>query len=98
MYRILEFMRVVVKYFAQLREVTGRPQEEYTLKDSANLGALIQSVARKWPRIGTLILEADTNRLKGSYQILVNGRQTRNFDERLSSGEDVAIIPPIAGG
>jgi MoaD family protein len=91
-------MRVMVKYFAQLREVTGRAEEEYTLEDSAKLGTLIQGIIHKWPLVGTLILETNTNSLKGSYQILINGRTTRNFGESLHHGEEVAIIPPVAGG
>lgn len=78
--------QVRILYFASLREVAGRVEEE-VLSDATDLAGLYAEAAArhgfKWPL--------------ASLRVALNGSFAR-WDDRLPETGEVAFIPPVSGG
>ena len=81
-------MRIVVKYFSALRDITGRVQEEVDLVDGATLSQLLQWFFDTYPK---------AEAFKDELLVLVNGR-TVDSSYVLQNGDEVALMPPVSGG
>lgn len=81
-------MKVAVLFFAVLREAAGVAQLEVELPEGATLADLRERVTREKPAlVGSL----------ERYPALVGGR-VQPMSSRLRDGDEVAWIPPVAGG
>jgi molybdopterin converting factor subunit 1 len=81
-------VRIQVLYFAVFRERLGRDAEELELPAGAGLDALVAALEQRHDAVRAL---------RGRYRIAVNQAFTRG-DELLGDGDEVALIPPVAGG
>ncbi|MCD6341636.1 MAG: MoaD/ThiS family protein [Thaumarchaeota archaeon] len=93
-------MRVKVKFFAMLRELLGRGEEEYELEEGASIRDLLfDHVPKRHGEISSLWLERMERLLKrnGGYILIVNGHRV-DLDRKLSNGDVVAVLPPVGGG
>ena len=81
-------MRVNLLYFASFRDAAGRAEETRELPDGTRVGQLWDSVSREIPRLGAFpsMPPAAVN------QEYVAG------DTVLRDGDEVAFLPPVAGG
>ncbi len=81
-------MRVTIKYFALIREAaSGRESESWEIAEGTPAGALFQMMA---DRYGLLLGPGDA-------LVAVNDRYA-NMDRKLSEGDIVVFMPPLAGG
>ena len=81
-------MRVEILYFAILRERAGREREILDLPGGANVAAARAAVAARHPGIESLLPQVQT---------AVN-RTIAKDATLLSDGDEVALLPPVAGG
>jgi molybdopterin converting factor subunit 1 len=81
-------MEVTVRYFAALRETTGREGEMLTLPGGSDVAAARTALERRYPALAPVLARcaAAINR---SY---VPG------DTTLAEGDELAFIPPLGGG
>jgi molybdopterin synthase sulfur carrier subunit len=88
-----------VTYFATLRAVTGKHEEQWP-QTPATVGELVHEVAARYgPAFGTWVL--DDGGLSKLALILVNGHDVRDLQggaTPVSPGDTVSMIPPVAGG
>ncbi len=90
--------RVRVKYFATLREMTGKREEEIQAKTVRDL--LDSLISKYGTKLEKELFEIG-EKIPGYYQIMVNGlniRAFKNLDTELKDGYVVAILPPVGGG
>jgi len=80
-----EDMAVTIKYFGAIEEVTGIARESVSLDSSDSLEAIKQQLLSKYPGLEQL-----------SFQIAVN--QSLADSATLKNGDEVAFLPPFAGG
>jgi len=80
-------MTVTVLLFASYADAVGRSTIELDLED----GATVQDVVEQVREMG------DTKRLPPAPMVAVN-EQYSSRDRKLRSGDEVALIPPVAGG
>ncbi len=81
-------MKIQVRYFAVFRERLRCDEETIELPDGADVAAAIDFLSRRHPAIAAL---------SGRFRAAVN--QSMEPDEtRLSDGDELALIPPVAGG
>ncbi|MDP8905642.1 MAG: molybdenum cofactor biosynthesis protein MoaE [Chloroflexota bacterium] len=81
-------MRVTIRLFAMLRERAGWRQRELELPDGASVEQAWQAVAGDAPGLESY---------RSAVRFARNGRYAAS-DDRLSDGDELALIPPVAGG
>ena len=95
-------MKVKVRYFTTLRELTGTKEEEIEMKDGSVLADLVEKVALKYGEIAfNTLYEKGTRVINLSIQFLVNGVSVRDLfglEMELKDGDVVTIIYPVVGG
>jgi molybdopterin synthase sulfur carrier subunit len=94
-------MKVTVKFFTTLREITDKREEEIKSSNDLTVGELLEQLSKKYGhRFMDYVYDKKGN-VQSYLQFLVNGRSitTREgFKTKLKEGDRVAIIPPVGGG
>lgn len=81
-------MRVTVKLFGSVREEAGVPEVELSVEEGARVADVRGRLAEKYP-----IFESLGERLAASVNLEVAA-----LDTVLQEGDEVAFLPPVAGG
>ncbi len=81
-------MIVSVVYFAAAHDLTAVAKEKLRLPEEARAGDLLQEVMRLHPALG---------RLESSVRLSVNF-EVADEEEILHDGDEVGVLPPVAGG
>ncbi len=97
-------MRVSVRFFTSLRELTGKKEE--VLEFSRGKVVTVESVLERLKELHgksltEYVCDPKTGEVRGFLQFLVNGRSIASFEglkTKLSDGDVLAIIPPVGGG
>ncbi len=79
---------VTVLLFAAAREAAGVSALALPVGDGATAGAVLGAVCERFPALGPYA---------PSLRVAVNGAYA-SLDEPVRAGDEVAIIPPVAGG
>ncbi|MBI5479864.1 MAG: molybdenum cofactor biosynthesis protein MoaE [Deltaproteobacteria bacterium] len=81
-------MRLRLRAFAVVRELLGRGEETLEVPDGTRVGQVLDLVAARDPRLGRLrpLLRAARNQALAGDEVV------------LAEGDEVALIPPVAGG
>ncbi len=94
-------MKIKVKFFTSLREITDKKVDEIQLKNAITVEELLAILSEKY---GKKFREYIYNK-KGTVQdflsFLVNGKNInvlQELDTELKQGDILAIIPPVGGG
>ncbi len=93
-------MAIIVKFFANFREITGKEQE--SVEGVGNVPSLLDELVRRFgDKLAKQLYSPGTRELLGTVNILVNGRGIRllrGLNTFLKDGDVVAIFPPVSGG
>ena len=81
-------MRIQVLYFAVFRERLGSDGEVIELADGARVADAITALSDRHAVIASL---------RGRFRVAVN-QDFADDDHRLADGDELALIPPVAGG
>jgi len=81
-------VRINVLFFAVFRERLGRDNQSLKLSDGATVADAIEALAAEHSIVA---------RLDGRYQVALN-REMVPRDTPLADGDELALIPPVAGG
>jgi len=81
-------VRINVLYFASFRDAVGRPEEQRDLPDGARVTELWSVLSREIPLF---------SRFPSMPPAAVNREYVR-ADTTLREGDEVAFLPPVAGG
>jgi molybdopterin synthase sulfur carrier subunit len=101
---VAEYLRVSVRFFTILREVTRKKEEvlEFPEGENVTIAAVLKKLADRYGRkFSEYVYEKRTREVKGFLQFLVNGRSMASFKGLatvLVDGDVLAIIPPVGGG
>ena len=94
-------MKVTVKYFTTLREITDKREEEIKFSSDLTFGELLERLSKKHGRRFMDYVYDKGGNAQSYLQFLVNGRSVttlEGFKTKLKEGDRVAIIPPVGGG
>jgi molybdopterin synthase sulfur carrier subunit len=89
------FMRVIVRYFARYRSLTGKGEEELEIPDGSTVKDLIEILKERHPVLRNEVFAEDND--LAEVNVSRNGRYVK-FDEILKEGDVVALFPPVSGG
>ncbi|MGC8913019.1 MAG: molybdopterin converting factor subunit 1 [Thermoplasmata archaeon] len=80
-------MKIKVKYFAGLRDITGRETETINVEHGITISGLLSLLYKKYPE------------MKKTAEIIVaKNRQYVEENERIEDGDEIALLPPVSGG
>lgn len=94
-------MKVTVKFFTTLREITDKREEEIKSSSDLTVGELLEQLSKKYGRRFMDYVYDKKGNVQSYLQFLVNGRSIttlEGFKTKLKEGDRVAIIPPVGGG
>ena len=81
-------MRVTVRLFARLRDITGTAEMLREIEPGATIGAVWQELAGEFPAL------ADYQR---SISTALNEDYAR-MDAEVHDGDEIGFLPPVSGG
>jgi molybdopterin converting factor subunit 1 len=81
-------MRVTVRLFARLREITGQDRLTRDVPDGSSLRDVWSGLVHEWPA-----LSAFESTVSGA----INEEYAR-MNRPVQDGDDVAFLPPVSGG
>lgn len=90
-------INVKVKYLGAFKEA-ARSKEETCQMEAQSLGSLLERlIERNGEKFHSLLMDPSTSHLRGGITLLVNGHK-REMEHKLSDGDEIALLTPIAGG
>ncbi len=93
-------MRISTRFYAFLREMTGRDSDTFTLDEGSTIVDFLKAVRERYGASLASIFGVD-GVLRSGFAVALNGDSVergqwgRTF---LRDGDTVVILPPIAGG
>jgi molybdopterin synthase catalytic subunit len=81
-------MRVRVLFFGMLRELVGRPSEDADFPEGADLRAVFESYATRYPLLRELAPSI----------VVAQNQQFAQLSASITEGDEVAFLPPVSGG
>jgi MoaD family protein len=92
-------MKVSIKYFGQLRQIAGVEIEERELDDGGSLQDLISERAKSFGEDFAAIVVDESGAPRPSLMVLRNGDVVDKAKPvALADGDEVSLLPAIAGG
>ena len=92
-------MRITIHFMGQLRQFAGTGSEDREVAEGASLAEVLRATAADHERGFRSVLLDDDGALRPSVLIL-HGESTvdREAPPRLKDGDEITLMPPIAGG
>jgi len=97
-------LRVSVRFFTSLREITGKKEETLEFSDDVKvtLDKILGTLSSQYGKgFVDYVYDAKTHEVKGFLQFLINGKSAstiKGLQTELKDGDVLAIIPPVGGG
>ena len=95
-------MKVTVKFFALVRELTGKREEMIDVDDRATVRVLLDKLVSKYgSKFEDYIFDPASKEPRGHVQFLIDGRNValmEGMNTALKEGNSFAILPPVGGG
>jgi molybdopterin synthase sulfur carrier subunit len=94
-------MKVKVKFFTSLREITGKKVDEIHLQNAITVEELLTLLSEKYGKKFREYIYNKKEKVQDFLSFLVNGKNInvlQGFDTELKQGDTVAILPPVGGG
>ncbi len=93
-------MKVEILYFADFKDITGKPREFLELEENTVEGLALK-IFSKYDPLKNLIWDDEIKNLKGNISIVINDKLIRDKNKenmKLIDGDKVAFLLPFAGG
>ena len=82
---------IEIRYFSIVRDAVGKEREELEVEEGATIQDLLKCLEEKYPKLRKFLKH------EGYLIVLVNGRASKG-SRILSTGDEVALLPPVSGG
>ena len=81
---------ITVKYFASLRSVAGKEEEQFNMGSETTLEKLSEEISKTAPKLGELI--------RGNKIIVSVNMDVVQSGAVIKDGDEIALLPPFSGG
>ena len=100
--RFRALISVKVQTILDLKKVLGKRELEFLVPERSTVTDLLRKMVERWgEELSSRLFEPGSHRLFAHIQIMVNGRAMaflKGMETVLQDGDDVLILPPVAGG
>jgi|GEM_PF-2675184 len=96
----MKMTTIMLRYFASVREAMGMSDERAKVKGGKVIDVLRWLATHHADKLVPTVLGAD-GRLQDEYRLLHNGKVCPSAAmgrEKISDGDEVVLMPPVAGG
>jgi molybdopterin synthase sulfur carrier subunit len=95
-------IKVRLYTITEFREIIGQSKADFTMPDGSELKEFIARLVDTWgDKLSSKLFNPDDNELFPYIRIAVNGRDIaflNGLETELHDGDEVLIVPPVAGG
>ncbi len=94
-------IKVTVRFFTTLREITGKKEESLELLKPISVDALLRQLSKKYGKEFDDYMFDELGDVRGHLQVLINGKSVSTMQDlktELKDADQVAILPPVGGG
>ncbi len=94
-------IKIAVRFFTTLREITGKKEESLELLKPISVDALLRQLSKKYGKEFDDYMFDELGDVRGHLQVLINGRSVstmQGLKTELKDADQVAILPPVGGG
>lgn len=81
---------ITVKYFASLRSVAGKEEEQFNMGSETTLEKLSEEISKTAPNLGKMI--------RGNKIIVSVNMDVVQSGAVIKDGDEIALLPPFSGG
>ena len=81
---------ITVKYFASLRSVAGKEEEQFSMGSETTLEKLSEAISKTAPKLGEMI--------RGNKIIVSVNMDVVKPGAVIKDGDEIALLPPFSGG
>ena len=94
-------IKVAVRFFTTLREITGKKEELLELSKPISVDAFLKQLSKKYGKDFDDYMFDELGDVRGHLQVLINGKSVstmQGLKTQLKDADQVAILPPVGGG
>jgi molybdopterin converting factor subunit 1 len=81
---------VTVKYFANLKQMAGKDEDQFEINEGTTLEQLSDLIKQSAPKLGDMVREKKVM-ISVNYDVVP-------LDTILKNGDEIALLPPFSGG
>jgi len=81
---------VTVKYFANLKQMAGKDEDQFDIKEGTTLAQLSDMIEQSVPQLGDMVREKKVM-ISLNYDVV-------SLDTVVKDGDEIALLPPFSGG
>lgn len=81
-------MTVRVLFFGQLKDITGKAEDQLVVADDARLDRVFRHYADKFPKIGEMAKSI----------VMARNQEFAELSSPIADGDEIAFLPPVSGG
>ncbi len=83
-------MMVTVKYFASLKQMAGKEEDQFNVNEDTTLEQLSELIEKSVPQLGNMVREKRVI-ISLNYDVVP-------LDTVVKDGDEIALLPPFSGG
>lgn len=81
-------MKVIIKYYASPRQISGKASEIIDIKDDAILREIIEIISTKYPKMKKIM----------QHMIISVNHEYAEMDKKINDSDIISIYTPVTGG
>ncbi len=81
---------VTVKYFANLKQMAGKDEDQFDVSEGTTLEQLSEMIGQSVPQLGKMVREKKVM-ISLNYDMVP-------LDTVVKDGDEIALLPPFSGG
>jgi len=101
-FTIVELITVRVKTILHFKRIMGSGEVALSLPEGSTLEYLLMMMVKKWGKnLSSRLFQPNSSRPLPHIRLMVNGRDIaflNKLETELQEGDEVLILPPVAGG